>query len=120
MSELNFVKRFENNKNEQSVLLTLLRSYAIAEQKKIKLPSVTFLDEISGQLDVSRSRAKDIAEDFRRKHFKVSNFNLNKTESLYLGMYNATIDTGNVINLNEIKQKVQETGFKEEEIDFVA
>jgi len=42
MSELNFVRRFENDKDEQKVLLTLLRSYAVAEQKKIKLPSVTF------------------------------------------------------------------------------
>ena len=117
MSELNFIQRYENNKDEQKVLLTLLRAYAVAEEKKLKLPSVTFLDEISGQLDVSRSRAKDIADDFKRKHFKVSNFNLNKSESLYLGMYNATIDTGNVINLNEIKRKVQEDGFKEEEID---
>ena len=119
MSELNFVRRFENDKDEQKVLLTLLRSYAVAEQKKIKLPSVTFLDEISGQLDISRSRAKDIADDFKRKHFKVANFNLNKSESLYLGMYNATIDTGNVINIDAVKRKVQENGFKEEEIDGI-
>ena len=119
MSELNFVKRFENNKDEQKVLLTLLRSYAVAEQKKIKLPSVTFLDEISGQLDVSRSRAKDIANDFIRKHFKVSNFNLNKSETLYLGMYNATIDTGNVINIDDIKRKVQSDGFVEETVDGI-
>ncbi len=119
MSELNFVKRFENNKDEQKVLLTLLRSYAVAEQKKIKLPSVTFLDEISGQLDISRSRAKDIANDFIRKHFRVSNFNLNKSETLYLGMYNATMDTGNVINVDAIKRKVNADGFVEETIDGI-
>ncbi len=119
MSELNFVRRFENDRDEQKVLLTLLRSYAVAEQKKIKLPSVTFLDEISGQLDISRSRARDIANDYIKKHFKISNFNLNRSESLYLGMYNATMDSGNVINIDAIKRKVIEDGFIEETVDGI-
>ena len=116
MSELNFVKKYENNKEEQKVLLTLLRAYAVASKKKLNIPSITFLDEISGQLDISRSKAREMAEEYIKKHFRISNFNLKKTESLYLGMYNAISDTGSVANLNSIKNDVIQKGFIEDTI----
>ena len=119
MSELRFVARFENNKDEQIVLLTLLRAYAVALQKKIQLPSTTFIDEIAGMLDVSRSRARDIGDEFVKKEFKVAKFDLKKTEDLYLGMYNATINTGNVINIENIKRRVENFGFIEDTIDGI-
>ena len=116
MSELNFVKKHENNKEEQQVLLTLLRAYAVASKKKLNLPSVTFLDEISGQLGISRSKARDLGEEFIKNHFKISNFNFKATESLYLGMYNASSDTGSVADLNAVKNNVIEKGFIEDTI----
>jgi len=116
MSELNFLNKYEENKDEQKVLLTLLRSYAVASKKKLNLPPVVFLDEISGQLDISRSKAREIAEEYIKKHFRVSNFDLKKTESLYLGMYNAVSDTGSVADLNSVKRDVIQKGFVEDTI----
>ena len=119
MSELKFVSKYENNKDEQVILLTLLRAYAVALQKKIQLPATTFLDEISGMLDISRSRARDIGDEFVKKEFKIAKFDLKKTEELYLGMYNATLNTGSVIDLQAIKRRVENLGFIEDTIDGV-
>jgi hypothetical protein len=119
MSEFKFVAKYQNNKEEQRILLTLLRAYAVALQKKIKLPATTFLDEIAGLLDISRSRAKDIGDEFVKKEFKVTKFDLKKTEEIYLGMYNAKINTGSVINLENIKQRVENIGFIEDTIDGI-
>jgi len=117
MSELNFVKNYENNKEEQEILLNLLRSYAIAKQAtNFQLPSVLYLDEIATQIDDTRAEARRVAEEFMRKFFKVSNFQIQTSVSPKLGMYNATCDTGKVINLENIKDIVKRDGFQEKSI----
>ena len=119
MSELNFIRRFENDPESQKVMLLLLRSYAVAVQKKINLPTLTYVDQIAGSLDITRSRAKAIADEYIKKFFKVPKFNLNQTMSLYLGMFNATIDSGDLVNLNDIKRTVQQKGFVEKTVDGI-
>jgi len=116
MSEINFIKKYESEPEEQKILLLFLRSYAIAVQKKINLPSITYLDEIGGMLEISRSRAKSIADEYIKKFFKVPAFNLNQSMSLYLGMFNATLDTGELVNLNDIRQTVKTIGFVQKSV----
>jgi TATA-box binding protein (TBP) (component of TFIID and TFIIIB) len=117
MSELNFVKRFENNKNEQQILLNLLRAYAIAKKGNFKLPSVLYLDEIGVQVNKSRSQAKNLADEYIKKHYKVKNFDVKTSVSPKLGMFNATCDLGKVVNLNNIKSSVERDGFSEKTIN---
>lgn len=119
MSELNFIRKYENDAESQKVMLLLLRSYAVAVQRKINLPTLTYVDQIAGSLDVSRSRAKAIADEYIKKFFKVPKFNLNQTMSLYLGMFNATIDVGELINLDDIKRTVQRQGFTQKTVNGI-
>ena len=119
MSELNFIRKYENDAESQKVMLLLLRSYAVAVQKKINLPALTYVDQIAGSLDVTRSRAKSIADEYIKKFFKVPKFNLNQTMSLYMGMFNATVDIGDLINLNDIRETVEQKGFVQKTVDGI-
>jgi len=111
-----FLNRLEPDKEEQRVLLKALQSYAVAAVGKIKLPSVVYLDQIAGQLGVTRSRARDIAEEFRAKFFKVTDFNLRQSEGL--GMWNATADLGKVVNLDTIQRRVEREGLPKNKADI--
>jgi hypothetical protein len=119
MSEKNFINKVEKDPEEQKILLLLLRTYAAATQKKLNVPSITYLDEISGILDWPRSKTKSWAGEYIKKYFKVSKFNLNQSVTLYLGMFNATMDTGRVINLNTIKNSVEATGFLQKSVNGI-
>ena len=116
MSELNFVRNLENNAEEQAVLLELLRAYAVSKQSNIQLPSVTVLDEIAGLLDISRSRAKEVATRFAKKFTKEPAFELQISTPAHLGMFNATCDTGSVVDLSEILRRIEDVGFDSENV----
>ena len=111
---MDFVKNLENNLEEQKILLLLFKAYSVAVQKKITLPTLSYVDEIAGSLDISRARAKDLADQYTRKYFKPPKFNLDQTASLYLGMYNATMDLGFPLDLDEIKDNVIDKGLVED------
>lgn len=92
-------------------VLPILRAYAISTSGGIQLPSRTYLDEISGTLDVTVRRAREIAEEYKKKVYRPVNFELRQSRELYLGMYNATLDVGKVLNLLQIKERVVGNGF---------
>ena len=120
MNETNYINRVEKDPTEQKKLLLLLRAYAVATaQNSFKLPKLVYIDEIAGNLDWTRSKAQRYADDFVKKFFRVPTFNLNQSMSLYLGMFNAQIDTNDLINLTRIKNKVEENGFIEKKIDDI-
>ena len=114
MSELNFVKNLENDEMVQQDLLNLLRAYAISKKSNIQLPSVRILDEIGGMLDITRSRAKDIADRYVLNFFKEPAFDLQISAPTRLGMFNATADTGDVLDLDPLKQILEVVGFEEQ------
>ena len=102
------MNNFGDNTEE---VLPILRAYAIATSGGIQLPSRTYLDELAAILDTTVGRAREIADRYKRQVYRPVNFNLNQTKDLYLGMYNATLDVGRVLNLLEIKERVVGKGF---------
>jgi len=103
--------------NDEEEVLPLLKAYAIATSGGIQLPSRTYLDEISAIMDVTLSRARALADEYKRRMFKPANFNLKQTDDLYLGMYNATLDLGRTVDVAELKKRVVEKGFQSKNID---
>lgn len=99
------------NQLDEEEALPVLRAYAIATSGGIQLPSRTYLDELSVILDVSIRRAREIAEEYKRTTYRPANFNLRQSGDLYLGMYNATLDVGRVLNLLQLKERVVGHGF---------
>jgi len=102
------MNQFGENAEE---VLPILRAYAIATSGGIQLPSRSYLEELAAVLDVTIPRARGIADDYKKKTYRPVNFNLRQTADLYLGMYNATLDIGRVVNLLQIKEKVVGAGF---------
>ena len=99
------------NENTEEDALPVLRAYAIATSGGIQLPSRMYLDELSAILDVSIRRAREIAESYKKTNYRPVTFNLKQSGDLYLGMYNATMDTGRVLNLLQLKERVVGNGF---------
>ena len=118
MSEINFVKNFENNKTEQKILLNLLRAYAVAKKGNFSLPSVSILDEISGQLDISRQKAREIGDRFIQKFSRTPAFKLEMSKNIHLGMFNATAELDFLVNINnDILNAMEFEGFQEKNIN---
>ena len=92
-------------------VLPILRAYAIATSGGIQLPSRIYLDEVSGILDITIGRAREIAEEYKRRVYRPVNVNIRQSPDLYLGMYNATLDIGKVINLLQLKERIVGQGF---------
>jgi hypothetical protein len=103
--------------NDEEIIRPLLRAYAIATSGGIQLPSRTYLNQIAAITDMRLSEARELADEYKREEFKPENFNLNQTDDLYLGMYNATLDYGRTVNLAKLRDNVVEKGFKEEEVN---
>ena len=103
--------------NDEEIIRPLLRAYAIATSGGIQLPSRTYLNQIAAITDMSLTEVRELADEYKREEFKPENFNLNQTDDLYLGMYNATLDYGRTVNPAKVRDYVVEKGFKEEEVD---
>lgn len=97
-------------------VLPILRAYAIATSGGIQLPSRTYLDELSAILDTTIGGAREIANRYKSRVYRPVNFNLSQTKDLYLGMYNATLDVGRVLNLLEIKERIVGSGFNSQKM----
>ena len=91
----------------------VLRAYAIAATRKINLPVRSYLDELEAILNVTPSRAREVAETYRRNTYRPTNFQLRQSEGLYLGMYNAVLDTGSPINIGKLRDEIKEKGMIE-------
>ena len=103
--------------NDEEIIRPLLKAYAIATSGGIQLPSRTYLNQIAAITDMSLTEVRELADEYKREEFKPENFNLNQTDDLYLGMYNATLDYGRTVNPAKVRDYVVEKGFKEEEVD---
>jgi hypothetical protein len=103
--------------NDEELILPLLRAYAISTSGGIQLPSRTYLDQIAAISNMTLRNARNLATEYKRNVFRPENFNLNQTDNLYLGMYNATLDYGRTVNLGKIRDYVVENGFDEEVVD---
>jgi len=104
---------------DEEELRPILRAYAIATSGDIQLPTRTYLDEIVAISDLSLREARALAEEFKRREFKPENFQLRQSETLYLGMYNATLDTGKTVDLGKIRDFVKGTGFSQQDVNGV-
>jgi hypothetical protein len=100
----------QSNENAEDAL-PILRAYAIATSGGIQLPSRMYLDELADILDVSIRKAREIADNYKKTNYRPVNFNLKQSGDLYLGMYNATLDAGRVLNLLQLKERVVGNGF---------
>jgi TATA-box binding protein (TBP) (component of TFIID and TFIIIB) len=109
MNEQNFRRTLGENAEE---VIPLLRAYSISSLKGIRLPSRTYLDEVSAVMDITLPRARELGETYKQRFFKPQNFELRQTQDLYLGMYNATLDIGNVINIGQLRDRITAEGLK--------
>jgi TATA-box binding protein (TBP) (component of TFIID and TFIIIB) len=97
-------------------VIPVLRSYAIATSGGIQLPSRVYLDELRAILDITLGRAREIAEEYKKKIYRSVNVNIRQSDGLYLGMYNATLDIGRVIDLLPIKERIIGMGFTSKKV----
>lgn len=99
--------------NDEEEVKALLKAYAISTSGGIQLPSRVYLDQITGILDIPLSRARTMAENYKKTEFKPSNTPVRVSENLMLGMYNATLDVGKTINIGKLRDNVKEFEIKE-------
>lgn len=100
------------NIDDDEDITPLLRAYSIATSGGIQLPSRLYLDEIAAITGKSLKKARDTAEKYKRNVFRPANVNVRQSESVYYGLYNATLDLGKTINLGDVRDKVIEQGFR--------
>ena len=91
----------------------VLRAYAIAATRKINLPVRSYLDELEAILNVTPARAREVAERYRKDTYRPVNFQLRQSEGLYLGMYNAVLDTGSPIDIGKLRDEIKAKGMIE-------
>lgn len=97
------------NVNNRIDVEPFLKCYAISKMDKFKCPERHYLEQIEGFSNMNVRSIRSIADEYR-KTYKVDQFVLSQNEDAYLGMFNATITTGKLININEIKEKVIRDG----------
>lgn len=98
--------------DDEEEVVPLLRAYSVATSGGIQLPSILYLDEIAAILNTTRASARNIATRYKRNVFRPANVNVRQSESVYYGLYNATLDLGRVINIGKLRDSVMEKGFK--------
>lgn len=96
---------------------SILKAYAIATSGGIQLPSRIYLREIADELNVSLTRARELAETYKRNKFKPSNTTIQISDALYLGMFNAVLDTKKTVNIANLRDRIVQNGFKEVQIN---
>lgn len=94
--------------NDDEEVKALLKAYAISTSGGIQLPSRVYLDQITGILDIPLSKARTMAENYKKTEFKPSNTPVRVSQSVSLGMYNAGLDLGKTIKIGQIRDKVSE------------
>ena len=117
MSDRKFVENLKVNRDDVSEALSLFKSYAIGTSPGVQLPTGFYIKELSDITGLGVNEVRKIAADFKAKFFKPSNINISKRIAGYLGMYNATLDIGDLVDLMELKKKVDEKGLKEKTVD---
>lgn len=98
------------NANNREDVEQFMKCYAMGRKGVLQCPVRYYLEQIEGYANMPLQSIRRIADEYSSA-YRVESFKLNQPEGMYMGMYNATVNTGSLIDIISIRDKVIRDGF---------